>query len=377
MLDLKRQYEPIQPELVEALGHVLQTQQFILGEQVTQFELSAARHLGVSHALGCSSGTDALWLALAAAGVGPGMTVVTTPFSFFASVSSILRAGAKPVLADIDPATYNLSPKAVEQVLDGPQGRGAVAVLPVHLYGHCADWTEFARIGRERSVKLIEDAAQAWGAEWGGAKAGGLGDIAAFSFYPTKNMSAAGDAGMVTTNSAEFAERVGMLRQHGMRRRYYHDEVGWNTRMDGFQGAVLSVKLRYIDGWSRARHTVARRYHALFHAAGLAEAGSHPTHGVVLPHEVPGSRHVWHQYVIRLRKRDALRDFLAGRKIGSEIYYPVPLHMQDALKCLGYKEGDFPEAERAAREVLALPIFPELREDEQQTVVSAIAEFLS
>lgn len=377
MLDLKRQYEPIQPELVEALGHVLQTQQFILGEQVGQFEQSAARHLGVSHALGCSSGTDALWLALAAAGVGPGMTVVTTPFSFFASVSAILRAGANAVLADIDPATLNLSPHVVEKVLNGPQGKGAVALLPVHLYGQCADWTAFARIGRERNLKLIEDAAQAWGAEWDGVKAGSLGNIAAFSFYPTKNMSAAGDAGMVTTNSDELAERVRMLRQHGMRRRYYHDEIGWNTRMDGFQGAVLTVKLRYIDGWNHARHTVARRYHALFHAAALAEAGPYPTHGIVLPHEVPGSRHVWHQYVIRTRRRDALREFLSARKIGSEIYYPVPLHMQDALKCLGYKEGDFPEAERAAREVLALPIFPELREDEQETVVSAIAEFLS
>jgi dTDP-4-amino-4,6-dideoxygalactose transaminase len=377
MLDLKRQYEPIQPELVEALGHVLQTQQFILGEQVTQFELSAARHLGASHALGCSSGTDALWLALAAAGVGPGMTVVTTPFSFFASVSSILRAGAKAVLADIDPATYNLSPKAVEQVLGGPQGRGAVAVLPVHLYGQCADWTEFARIGRERSLKLIEDAAQAWGAEWGGVKAGSLGDIAAFSFYPTKNLSAAGDAGMVTTNSDELAERVRMLRQHGMRRRYYHDEIGWNARMDGFQGAILSVKLNYIDEWNEARRKSASRYHALFKAAGLAENGRYPVRGLVLPSEVPGAHHVWHQYVIRTARRDELRAFLTARQIGSEIYYPVPLHLQEALKSLGYKQGDFPEAERAAREVLALPIFPELREDEQQTVVASIADFLS
>ena len=377
MLDLKRQYEPLQTELLEALGHVLQTQQFILGEQVNRFERSAASHLGVSHALGCSSGTDALWLALAAAGVGPGTAVVTTPFSFFASVSSILRAGGTALLADIDPATFNLSAKAVEQVLDGPQGKAAHAILPVHLFGQCADWTAFSQLGKDRGLKLVEDAAQAWGAEWGATKAGGLGDIAAFSFYPTKNMSAAGDAGMVTTNSAELAERVRMLRQHGMRRRYYHDEVGWNTRMDGFQGAVLEVKMRYIDGWNHARRTAAKRYHALFHATGLAEAGPYPSHGVVLPHEVAGSRHAWHQYVIRTRKRDALRDFLAIRQIGSEIYYPLPLHMQDALKSLGYREGDFPEAERAAHEVLALPLFPELREDEQQTVVSAIAEFLS
>jgi dTDP-4-amino-4,6-dideoxygalactose transaminase len=356
---------------------VLQTQQFILGEQVSRFEQSAATHLGVTHALGCSSGTDALWLTLAAAGVGQGSAVVTTPFSFFASVSSILRAGGTAVLADIDPATYNLSARAVEQVLDGSRGKDVRAILPVHLYGQCADWTAFSRLGKERGLKLVEDAAQAWGAEWGGTKAGGLGDAAAFSFYPTKNLSAAGDAGMVTTNSDELAERVRMLRQHGMRRRYYHDEIGWNTRMDGFQGAILEVKMRYIDGWNHARRTAAKRYHAMFHAAGLAEAGTYPGHGVVLPHEVAGSRHVWHQYVIRTRKRDTLRDFLAMRQIGSEIYYPLPLHLQDALKSLGYGEGSFPESERAAHEVLALPIFAELREDEQQTVVSAIAEFLS
>jgi dTDP-4-amino-4,6-dideoxygalactose transaminase len=249
--------------------------------------------------------------------------------------------------------------------------------LPVHLYGQCADWTEFSSLAQEHALKLIEDAAQAWGAEWNGIKAGGLGDIAAFSFYPTKNLSAAGDAGMVTTNSDELAERVRMLRQHGMRRRYYHDEVGWNARMDGFQGAILSVKLKYIDGWNHGRRAVAKRYHALFHTTGLAETGPYPTHGVVLPHEIAGSRHVWHQYVIRTARRDELRVFLTERKIGSEIYYPVPLHLQDALKGLGYSEGSFPESERAAREVLALPIFPELREDEQQTVVNAVAEFLS
>ena len=204
-----------------------------------------------------------------------------------------------------------------------------------------------------------------------------MGDAAAFSFYPPKNLSAAGDAGMVTTNSGDLAERVRMLRQHGMRRRYHHDEVGWNARMDGLQGAILSVKLKYIDKWNHARRAVARRYHALFHAAGLVESGTRPLHGLVLPHEVAGSRHVWHQYVIRTAKRDALREFLTERRIGSEIYYPVPLHMQEALKELGYTEGSFPEAEGAAREVLALPIFPELREGEQQAVVRAVAEFLS
>jgi len=377
MLDLKRQYRPIHQELLEALDHVLETQQFILGEPVAAFERSAAAQLGVGHALGCSSGTDALWLALAANGIGPGDAVVTTPFSFFASASSILRAGATAVLADIDPATFNLSPAAVEAVLKAAQPTPIRAILPVHLYGQCADWSAFSGLGQEFGLKLVEDAAQAWGAEWQGLKAGSLGDTAAFSFYPTKNLSAAGDAGMVTTNSAQCADRVRSLRQHGMTRRYYHDEVGWNTRMDGFQGAILSVKLKYIEGWNQARRTVAERYHALFHATGLAESGLYPAHGVVLPHEVPGSRHVWHQYIIRTRRRDGLREFLTARKIGSEIYYPVPLHMQDALKPLGYGQGSFPETERAAKEVLALPIFPELREDEQQTVVAAIAEFLS
>ncbi|MGA3335233.1 MAG: DegT/DnrJ/EryC1/StrS family aminotransferase [Terracidiphilus sp.] len=391
MLDLKRQYRPIHQELVEALGHVLETQQFILGEHVAAFERAAAEQLGVAHALGCSSGTDALWLALAAAGIGPGESpqrrgpvaedpgdgVVTTPFSFFASVSSILRAGATPVLADIDPVTFNLSPAAVETVLNGERGAGVKAILPVHLYGQCADWTAFSRLAQERGLMPIEDAAQAWGAEWEGKKAGGLGDAAAFSFYPTKNLSAAGDAGMVTTNRDDVAERVKMLRNQGMRRRYCHDELGWNARMDGFQGAVLSVKLKYIARWNEARRALAARYHALFAKAGLAEAGPYPAHGVVLPREAPGSRHVWHQYVIRVARRDALREFLNARGIGSEIYYPIPLHRQEALKGLGYTEGDFPEAERAAREVLALPIFPELREDEQATVVAAIAKFLS
>jgi dTDP-4-amino-4,6-dideoxygalactose transaminase len=424
MLDLKRQYRPLHDELLSAVGHVLETQQFILGEPVAAFESAAAAQLGVKHAVGCSSGTDALWLALAAAGVGPGDAVITTPFSFFASTSAILRSGATPVLADIEPTTFNLDPNAVDAVLNAPRGAGVKAILPVHLYGQCADWTTFARLGNEHGLKLIEDAAQAWGAEWQGTqyaaettgvegdggfnprvrpkesawalapegrpseipasamprsqacKAGALGDAAAFSFYPTKNLSAAGDAGMLTTNSDELAERARMLRQHGMRRRYYHDEVGWNTRMDGIQGAILTVKLRHIDGWNQARRAAARRYHALFHAAGLVEAGPYPVHGIVLPHEVPGSRHVWHQYVIRTARRDALRAFLTERGIGSEIYYPVPLHLQEALKNLGYAEGNFPEAERAAREVLALPIFPELREDEQQTVVGAIAEFL-
>jgi dTDP-4-amino-4,6-dideoxygalactose transaminase len=376
MLDLKRQYAPLREELLEAVGHVLETQQFILGEPVAAFERAAAEQLGVGHAVGCASGTDALWLALAAAGIGPGDAVVTTPLSFFASVSAILRAGATPLLADIAPATFNLDAARVEELLKSERGAGAKAILPVHLYGQCADWTAFARIGADCGLTLIEDAAQAWGAEWRGVKAGGLGSAAAFSFYPTKNLSAAGDAGMVATNNPELAERARMLRQHGMRQRYRHDEVGWNARLDSIQAAILHVKLKYVEGWNHARRNAARRYHSLFCAAGLAECGVYPTHGIVLPQEVKGTRHVWHQYVIRTRRRDAMREFLSLRGIGSEVYYPLPLHLQEALKGLGYVESSFPEAERAAREVLALPMFPELREDEQQTVVSAIAEFL-
>lgn len=381
MLDLERQYAPLRQELLEAIGHVLETQQFVLGEPVAAFERAAATQLGAAHAIGCSSGTDALWLALAAAGIGPGDAVITTPFSFFASVSAILRAGATPVLADIDGATFNLSPVAVEAALKAAQPVPIRAILPVHLYGQCADWPAFAHLGRNHSLKLIEDAAQAWGASWTdpegrSRKAGALGDAAAFSFYPTKNLSAAGDAGMVTTNDDTIAERARSLRQHGMTRRYYHDELGWNARLDGIQAAILHVKLKYVEGWNDARRALARHYHALFNSSGLAESGPYPRHGVILPHEVPGTRHVWHQYVIRSARRDQLREFLSARGIGSEIYYPLPLHMQPAFKSLGYSEGDFPEAERAAREVLALPIFPELSHDEQQTVVSAIADFL-
>jgi dTDP-4-amino-4,6-dideoxygalactose transaminase len=377
MLDLARQYAPIREEILAALADVLDRRQFILGAPVADFERSAAEQLCVAEAIGCSSGTDALWLALAATGIGAGSAVVTTPFSFFASVSSIVRAGAHPLLCDIDPVTFNLDPAAVEKLLESPQAVPIKALLPVHLYGQCVNWTEFGRLGREHSVTLIEDAAQAWGAKWDGRPAGALGAIAAFSFYPTKNLSAAGDAGMVTTNDPELAERARMLRQHGMRQRYHHDEIGWNARMDGFQGAVLGVNLRYIEERNARRRQAAERYTQLFESAGLADSGIYPEKGVILPREIAGSHHVWHQYVIRAPRRDVLRDHLAAQQIGSEIYYPVPLHRQKALEFLGYSEGSFPEAELAAKEVLALPIFPEIRVDEQERVVAAIAEFLS
>ena len=250
---------------------------------------AAAQSLGVAEAVGCSSGTDALWLALAAAEIGPGSAVVTTPFSFFASISSILRAGCTTLLSDIDPVTFNLDPAGIETLLQQRQNAQVRALLPVHLYGQCVDWDEFARLGDEYSLTLVEDAAQGWGARWNGVSAGSLGDIAAFSFYPTKNLNAAGDAGLVTTNRPELAERARMLRQHGMRERYHHDEVGWNARMDGFQGAMLSVNLRYIPERNRLRREAALRYQRLFEAAGLAENGIYPAHGVVLPKEVNGA----------------------------------------------------------------------------------------
>lgn len=377
VVDFARQYQQVRQEVLAALERVCASQHFILGEEVRQFEAAAAAHCGVEHAIGCASGSDALWLALAAAGIGPGDRVLTTPFSFFATVSSILRCGARPVLADIDPRTFNLSPTATHDVLASARGQGVRAVLAVHLYGQCADWTAFRALRQEHGCLLVEDAAQAFGATWQGQPAGGLGDLAAFSFYPTKNLGAYGDAGMVTTRDAQLAERLRMLRVHGMRRRYYHDEVGWNSRLDTLQAAVLLVKLRYIEGWAQQRRERAAHYDQLFRQAGVVEAGPYPDHGVVLPYVDPRGAHVFHQYVVRVARRDALREFLATRGIGSEIYYPVPLHLQQCLQDLGHRPGDLPESERAAREVLALPIFPELTHEEQERVVSAIAEFLA
>jgi len=377
VLDFSRQYAEIGPEMLAAVEKVFATQHYILGEPVAEFEKAAAARCGVKHAIGCASGTDALWLAMAAAGIGEGDAVVTTPFTFFATVSSILRAGAKPVLADIDPVSFNLDAGLVESVLMSEVHPRMRAVLPVHLYGQTVEWDRFEALRKRFGVLMIEDAAQAFGAEWDGRRAGALGDAAAFSFYPTKNLSACGDAGMVTTASDELAERARMLRTHGMRRRYYHDEIGWNSRLDSVQAAVLLVKLAYIDKWNEQRRQLAANYDRLFQAAGLAEAEKvYPTQGVVLPASNPRAKHVFHQYVIRVQRRDALREFLSARKIGSEIYYPVPLHEQECLQFLGYKRGDFPESERASLEVLALPIYPELRADEQEIVVAAIGEFL-
>lgn len=364
MLDFSRQYAALRPRLLEAVTKACDGLYYILGKEVAEFEAAAAKACGTGFGVGCGSGTDALWLAMAAAGIGPGDRVLTTPFSFFATVSSILRAGATPVLADIDPATFNLSPAACEEILRKEKIK---AILPVHLYGQCADWDAFQDLKDRYGVLLIEDAAQAFGATWQSRPAGSLGDAAAFSFYPTKNLNAMGDAGLATTNNETLAERMKMLRTHGMRRRYYHDELGWNSRLDTIQAAILLVKLEYIAEWNEQRGELAENYDALFKDAAIE--------GLVLPATDARGVHVYHQYVIRVPQRDELRAFLTERKIGTEIYYPVPLHLQEALKPLGYKKGDFPESERAADEVLALPMYAELREDEQEIVVDAIAEF--
>lgn len=376
MLDFRREFSAIREEVLEAITEVCDSQRFILGPQVERFERAAADACQVPYAEGCASGTDALWLALAALKIGPGDAVVTTPFSFFATVSSILRAGAVPVLADIDQATFNLSPVAVEERLlqAVPAGAKRIAVvMPVHLYGQCAEMGAFAGLAQRYQLKIVEDAAQAFGASWNGVRAGGLGDAAAFSFYPTKNLAAMGDAGMVTTRSAETDERVRMLRTHGMRRRYFHDEIGWNARMDTIQAAVLEIKLKRLDGGNARRREIAALYDRLFREAGLAAKSV--ADGVVLPWVNPRAEHVFHQYVIRAPRRDALRAFLTEEGVGSEIYYPLPLHEQESLAFLGYKRGDFPESERAAAEVLALPIYPELRGDEVETVVDAVRRF--
>ena len=381
MLDLSRQYTDLRAEILIAVEQVLDSQALILGPAVESFETAAASSCAVAHAVGCASGTDALWLALAAARIGPGDAVLTTSFSFFATVSSILRAGATPILADIDPATYNLSSNSVEEAIRAARaqhpGIRLRAIMPVHLYGQCADVDALRDVCRRYDLLLFEDAAQAFGASWCGRSAGSLGDAAAFSFYPTKNLSAAGDAGLITTGNSDLAERSRMLRAHGMRQRYVHDEVGWNSRLDSIQAAILEIKLRHLPQWNRQRRAIAARYDDLLRATGLtAGAGSTSVReGLVLPFTDPRAEHVFHQYVLRAPRRDALRDHLAAQGIASEIYYPIPLHQQPAFAHLDLAPVSLAESERAAREVLALPIFPELREEEQERIVAAIADF--
>jgi dTDP-4-amino-4,6-dideoxygalactose transaminase len=375
LLDLHRQYKEIKDEILAAIERVCASQQFVLGAEVETLEREIAAYTSVTAAVGCASGTDALWLALAAAGVGPGDFVITTAFSFFASASAIARAGAKPVLLDVDPETLNLDATLVRAKLQRGGSYKVRAILPVHLYGQCADMNALQTIANEFNLPIIEDAAQAIGAKWDGKPAGSLGVAAAFSFYPTKNLSAYGDAGLVTTSDPDVAEHMRRLRNHGSPQRYYHDEFGWNARMDGIQAAVLRVKMRHIDSWNESRRQIASNYDRLLQEAGLmsAKPGTPIRSLTVSIH----AHHVFHQYVVRADRRDELRKFLADRKIGTEVYYPVPLHLQECFIYLGYREGDLPESELAAREVLALPMFPELTEDEQRRVVESISDFYS
>ncbi len=380
--------------MLAAITRVCDSQNFILGPEVEALEREIAALTGAACAVGCASGTEALWLALVAAGVKPGDSVITTAFSFFASASAIVRAGATPVFVDVDPGTLNLDAALVRSQLQDRQlqdrhrrdrqlrtkrPENLRAILPVHLYGQCADMDAFDCLAREFGVAIVEDAAQAIGAEWNGRGAGSLGVTAAFSFYPTKNLSAYGDAGIVTTTRPEMAEHMRRLRNHGSPRRYYHHEFGWNGRMDAIQAAVLRVKLRHIADWNHNRQQHAATYDQLFAGAGLASNQTSNQLGapVRLLSRSPQAKHVFHQYVIRAQRRDELRKFLAERNIGSEIYYPLPLHLQPVFSYLGLKAGDMPVSEQAATEVLALPMFPELTEAEIRWVVESIAEFYS
>ena len=375
LLDLGRQYQLIREEVLAAIARVCDSQGFVLGPEVEALEREIAAFTGAADAVGCASGTEALWLALTAAGVKPGDAVITTAFSFFASASAIVRAGARPILFDVEAGTLNLDPALVERALRADKSQKVRAVLPVHLYGQCADMDSFSRIGEEFKLAIVEDAAQAIGAAWNGRPAGSLGAAAAFSFYPTKNLSAYGDAGIVTTAEPEMAAHMRRLRNHGSPRRYYHDEFGWNGRMDAIQAAVLRVKLKHLDNWNERRRYNAATYDRLFTEAGLFSAGGNARVRALA--QDPNARHVFHQYVIRAERRDDLRKFLAGRKIATEIYYPLPLHLQPVFSDLGLKSGDLPVAEQAAKEVLALPMFPELSDDEMRCVVESIADFYS
>jgi len=378
-LDLARQYKSIAKEIDAAIAAVASSQQFVLGPEVTAFEKESAEYLGVKAAIGCASGTDAIWLALQAAGIGAGDGVITTPFTFFATASAIHRVGARPVFVDISPETLNICPDAVEAYIENSRSVRLKGLMPVHLYGLCADMDDLDRIAERYKLTMIEDAAQAWGATWRGKRAGALAPLAAFSFYPTKNLSCAGDGGMITTQNDDMAARLRSLRNHGSTRRYYHDEIGWNSRLDSFQAAILRVKLRHIDQWNKQRAERAAAYDLLLKSSGLtAKKGSTETLAPVrtLSHDRHAG-HVYHQYVVRVERRDELRQFLADRKIGSEIYYPVPLHLQRCFTFLGYAPGSLPVSEKAAQDVLALPIFPEITADEQSAVVSAITDFYS
>jgi dTDP-4-amino-4,6-dideoxygalactose transaminase len=367
MLDVSRENKRLEAEIDAALAEVCRSGAFVHGPACAKFEAAMADYCGTKHAVGCASGSDALLLALLALGVGPGDEVIVPSFTFFATASAVWRLGAKPVFADIRPDTFNLDPADVLYKLT----TATKAIIPVHLFGHCAQMDEIWQIvTAARGIPIIEDACQAIGAAYRGRRAGSLGTAAAFSFYPTKNLGGFGDGGLITTNDGELAAKLRVLRDHGQQPRYYHHFVGLNSRLDALQAAVLSVKLPRLDGWAAARAAHAARYEEEFAERGLEDL-------IVAPSVAEGCRHVWNQYTVRVQdgRRDALQKYLADRKIGSAIYYPVPLHLQQCFAALGYEEGSLPVTEQACREVLSLPVYPELTGAEQDTVIETIADF--
>jgi dTDP-4-amino-4,6-dideoxygalactose transaminase len=365
LLDLQAQYRPLRDEILAAITRVCDSQRFIMGPEIDALERELAAQLGVRHAVSVSSGTDALLLALMVLGIGPGDEVVTTTYSFFATAGCVVRVGAKPVLVDIDPATFNLDPGQTAAAIT-PRTK---AILPVHLYGLAADLDPIMAAADRAGVAVIEDAAQAIGATYQSRPLGGIGALGCFSFFPSKNLGAFGDAGLLTTNDDALARRARLLRTHGMQPRYYHHVVGANFRMDALQAAVLRVKAPHLEGWTEGRRRNAGRYRALFREAGLEGA-------VTLPVEPADRRHIYNQFVIRTAERDALKRHLDGLGIGNEIYYPVPFHLQPCFAELGYRRGAFPHAEQAAAETLAIPIYGELTGAQQGTVVSTIEQFV-
>jgi dTDP-4-amino-4,6-dideoxygalactose transaminase len=365
LLDVSRQYQPLKKELMDAIGRVCDSGRFVLGPDCEQLETALAQYCQAKFAVACASGSDALLLALMAYEIGPGDEVLLPSYTFFATAGAVWRLGAKPVFVDLDPTTYNIDPAHLEQLITP----ATKAIIPVHLFGQCAEMDAIMQIARRHHLPVIEDAAQAIGAEYHGRRAGSIGDIGCISFYPTKNLGGFGDGGAMTTNDAALADKL--LRGHGMQPRYYHQVVGINSRLDTLQAAVLNVKLPHLDRWSAQRAANAERYTKLFQAAGLDRV-------LGLPKALPNRTHVWNQYIVRVPngRRDALREHLSQQKIGTEIYYPVPMHMQQCFISLGYQPQDLPHSQRAAAETIALPIFPELTAAEQQTVVAAIASFV-
>lgn len=368
LLDLARQHSSLRAEMLAAIGRVYDSGGFVLGAEVTQLEQQLAAYCQAKHAIACASGSDALLLALMALDISAGDEVILPSFTFFATASAVTRLGARPVFADIDPQTFNIDPQHVASLVTD----ATKAIIPVHLFGQAVDTVALAKIARPRGISLVEDAAQAIGAENQGRRVGSIGSIGCFSFYPTKNLGGAGDGGMLTTQFDDLADRLRLLRGHGMRPRYYHSCIGINSRLDSFQAAVLNVKLPLLDHWTFLRQTNADRYTELFTKAGLQRT-------IVLPETAAGMRHVWNQYVIRVPEglRTPLREALNEAHIGTEIYYPLGLHQQECFRYLGYQPDDLPQTRRAAEEVLALPIFPELRADEQEFVVERIAAFFA